>query len=271
MRTIQTTLYKLVFQIIKSLTFGEVKIWYRNSLYFNQLSSFKSDIDITVFGESDKDIIRTISTINFLKKIIPIIGEINSYNQAEISNYQDYSNYFEIRRDPELVNYLKLNSTPRESEKKVFISRMLLANEKQIQKGIFNSTKWQFYFSHIQEPSPKIIEEVFRFLEISSIDHLLTDISLNPIPIMSQALHQRNFDDFLNKVSGLTPEQKKLLIDNLRWEVFGVYSQKYSIKDKNSIVDHFENIRKVLQRLESPLANRVTTPSFDILDSKQIY
>lgn len=271
MRKTQTYLYKKIFSLIKVLTKEDIEVWYRNSLYFNNLSSYRSDIDLTVIGSSHQQILRTINRIQFLKKLIPIIGEVNSYKEDMLSKVLLFANYYELGRDPILLGKATEEIEPSFAQKKVFLSRMTLSNEGNIKKGFFDQKKWKFYFSRIREETPSNFEDIFNYLNIRSVEDLKSSLVYNPVEHLAQALHDNKLEELLERITNLSGPEKEILIENLRWEISGVSSQIYIIRNNENIIQHFENINKILKALESPLTKDLEALIFDIAAIGPIY
>lgn len=249
----------------------DVTIWYRNSLYFNNLSSFKSDIDLTIVSNSKESILTAIERIKKIKKIFPIVGEVNAYHEKGLSKILSFSNYYELTRDPLLKRLVSLDLKESEEQKIVFISRMVMANRHNLKNGFFDSNKWEFYFSHISHQRPSCMADIFNYLNIDSLEDFSERIIFNPIAFLSSSLHENKLEELLADVKQLSSSKREILIENLRWEISGVMSQIYNLKDTTQVIKHFENIQKVLIAVGSPLSKDIDGIVFDITANKQIY
>jgi len=241
-----------------------VELWYRNSLYFDNLSSYRSDIDLTLLAENDTQLVVAIERLRILKTLIPIIGESNCYLQTDLNKLAPIANSFEISRDPILFSRLNTQLSKSNEEKIVFISRMLLANKHSYLKDQFNSNKWSWYFTHIGETEPKNFKDILDFLDKNNFDELESDSCLNPVPFIADALERRAFPEYLKEVSKLSSKAKMLLLYNLKWELFGVSSQKHSTNSKIQINNHFRNIEQVLIALNLEQDIDINSLCFDI-------
>lgn len=267
LRNIQTFLYRVTFNLLKYCEEGDSKLSFRNSLFFNNLTSLRSDIDLTVIGEKDDHIRETIKNINHLKIILPYIGEVNAYNKSFVDKFIPFANEFELKRDPALKSFYEQSSVNSHSQKVVFIARMLLANRKKH----FKHKKWNFYFKHIQEKAPQSYTDVMSFLGLKDFKDLDNHIAFNPIQHLTESLQNRTKENFLLQISDLSEEEKEILIENLKWEIFGVCSQLHVINNKNGVCAHFNNIKDILESLKSPLVHDLEGLIFDISQREQIY
>lgn len=233
------------------LSTAQSRAWFRNSLYFKNISFLKSDIDFTVYSiqsglEVNREIIKR---YKFLKTLFPIIGELNYYNKSTIKLLK-YHNKFELLRDPHLqdfVNdYYKRDS---KAQAKAFILKMLSSNLERVKKGIFQKKKWRDYFNFVNQKTPSNIDDILKFLEIDSISEVTQRLEYNPVKFLSEALLNSNFEKLLQDVNDLSEDRKKVFVELIYWEFPGVIGQIHTSEVSN-IKEHFKNLIRLLNGID---------------------
>lgn len=88
-----------------------ISIYARNSYAEKKVKFLRSDIDYTVFFNDSSEIKNSIKFFKLIRKICPLIGEVNIYTKPTLVLIETYFiNAFEIERDKELLS--RLNITP---------------------------------------------------------------------------------------------------------------------------------------------------------------
>lgn len=251
-------LAKFACRFLKS---DHVDVWIRNSLYFQNITFLKSDIDFSILvkNNSPSNCERSLQRYMKLKMLCPILGEVNIYRE-DFLEFMSLHNRYELARDPFLLNYAiqnnifkKLSSEQdrqnQSSEQIVFITRMAMANIKDLKNGIYNKKKWHFYFSHAGLPYISSIPDLMTYLEISSFENI--PLHLDPIAGLKTALLNNAMENLLNDINELSLLKKNVLTENLMWEYFGVLGQYYQTENKKQILDHFNNIHQLLLNINS--------------------
>lgn len=89
----------------------EAKFWARHSVAEGFFVFGKSDLDITCFLGTNVKAFQIDEIFKFLitlKSYIPFIGETRVVTEDDLPLYENYGNYFELKRDPKLLKSLKL-------------------------------------------------------------------------------------------------------------------------------------------------------------------
>jgi hypothetical protein len=154
--------YKFVLwglQIIARL-FG-CQLWARNSFLTDAFVPGISDLDISIIYY-DNRVYMLENIYKFLKKIIPILGEVNWYDKKVIDK-MDFFNFYEISRDPILKKKFFTRQSVVIEEKIIFILKMMSYN---MTKN-FQINKWKSY-CEILGLSPKEYfssqDDIFKWL-----------------------------------------------------------------------------------------------------------
>lgn len=270
--------YKIIFHLTEIIlkannTIGISEIWYRNSLKFNNIVFGKSDIDFTILLRSDAYYKKTQSQFRFLKKIFPILGEVNTYAPADLENLQGFFNYFELERDPELRDrFPKLSGAKNTASALVFILKMMRADKKNLAQSFSSrKKKWIFHFKQIG--IQEFPENLGEFLNILTehfnipLSYLKLNLSVEPyIPLKDYAdpqflvyypvdwlyhnLLNLKFNNNLSMLNSLPVEGQELLISQLSWELMGLTAQYRNIMNQKQFGEHIDNMIVVLNHLE---------------------
>ena len=129
--------YILAFHFIKPFfKSSNVNIWYRNSLYFNNITPGLSDIDLDLFF-SQRTSLKTqkslLQRFLILKHFIPLLSEVNIYAEDTINFIDDCINPLELQRDPQLIKIGNISpGISSKEEKLTYIIKMLYADRKNL-------------------------------------------------------------------------------------------------------------------------------------------
>ena len=96
-------IYHLVYRFSQALFFeSNLQVWCRNSLKFNKISPGASDIDLTALysGIDRKNPFELFNLKHsLLKKIFPILGEVNFYSYQDLKKIKKSANFFELKNN----------------------------------------------------------------------------------------------------------------------------------------------------------------------------
>lgn len=217
-------------------------VWYRNSFRLGYWSFGKSDIDITVLiNKSDRSIIENITkTHNLIKKILPIIGEIVFFNEKLKEPLFQTINSLELKRDPELMNRFSLSKPTTESEKSLYLHKFLQANWEKFGKLELRIEKIHYLLASLSMDTPNFSQNAF-ILTLSELTKSDSSIFLKEYHYYSVTSADYNSPPptiapiyclFFNKICYLpfegilTPLDKELLENTVRWDFWGCYSNQ---------------------------------------------
>jgi hypothetical protein len=148
--------------------------WSRNSYQHKRIVPGLSDIDFTILyslQHSSSQLKNFLSLYAQFKKIIPILGEINIYQQETLYLTEKWANPYELNRDPLLKKYI----IPRPKEpfaRFCYLLRMLESDAKNLIYSPQKRTKkWSYHFS---EAKLAPLNQLQLNLLISSITSLKT-------------------------------------------------------------------------------------------------
>lgn len=260
-----------------------VHIWPRNSYVLNTLKCALSDLDLTFYAYRPCNIYSQLWRYKFLKFFLPFLGEINFYQEEKLKKFLPYANYFELKRDPKLLEKVGEQPTDRSDyEKLVFFLKLLESDRKNLVKiPKYRENKWNLHFNHLNWELPPVnMDEMKRFLaqkltekEIKSKVFLKiffdldskTKTGLNsiyeecsrqgvikeymlsyPFYWIGSAFYHDSFEHDLELLKNLTENESRLLLEQVRWELWGLFTQLEVTPDKPNLLMHLDNIRKLI-------------------------
>lgn len=276
-------LYKTIFYLssilIKAKNTNAIKnIWYRNSLKFNNIVFGKSDIDYTIHLLANNDFKKIQAYFKKLKRIFPVMGEINAYADEDLINLEGYFNPYELARDPELTNvHPNLASAESKEAKIVFLIKMMRADRRNLTTK-FNSRKkkWNFHFMQLGlGPLPDSLKEMlfaienkfnipkkYLMLNLSNENYIpMTDYNdpqfliYFPVDWLYHTLLNLEFEKNLSIVRQLNFSEQSILIYQFSWELMGLTGQYRSIESREQFLNHVQNMVSVLTEMATSEAN----------------
>ncbi len=159
----------------KGLQFGiqvyrgdtHAQVWTRNSYRLGNWVPFVSDIDVSVWmahPPSSRDLARFKSAYSRMKKLFPVIGNVNLYIATEKHWTEQLINRFELERDPQLAKKLSPRSPIKpEVQAAAFLLRMV---EKDIDSILAHpeamKAKWNAHIRRMAQVIPKAKVDVWK-------------------------------------------------------------------------------------------------------------
>lgn len=213
-------------------------IWMRNSYYFKAHHPLVSDIDLSYLGD-----IKTAKAIHQKTLQNKILGELNFYPTEIFADLIFLINPYELKRDPKLT----LMSPPKRensTHKEVFLLRHITGDYYWLLRNpLIRQKKWSYLLDIINEPiqllSLSHLEELsnhkealqFYFRGISS--NLFLHFKNSPFRALFPHKHiwETSDEDFLTHLS---LESKEILIEQVKWEFWGIGTQLHWIDLKIS-------------------------------------
>ena len=271
--------------LITSFTkiFG-LKCWARNSYYFDNIVPGLSDIDFTILLNSERsrrEIQLFLKLYSLFKRFIPILGEINIYEQKDLSSAATWINWYELKRDPMLFNLVEALS-PKNGDKFVYLLRLLESDAfNLISRPSQRHKKWQRHFQEVELCCPNEItllntisailpcspitqkhnetksflsyylshnqSETYQNLHCDEKERLF--IIMYPHRWLVAANGERSLVSTLRRLR-FTEEELEIICAQLKWEVNGLYTQKFTLPDTSSLMTYIDMIMNFLVLLE---------------------
>ncbi|MFA7613372.1 MAG: hypothetical protein WCY48_03980 [Candidatus Caldatribacteriota bacterium] len=275
------------FIVVTMASLLQLKCWARNSYYFKNIVPGLSDIDFTLFIPSsspESTLQLFLTSYKDLKKIIPILGEVNIYKEKELPLIEKLINSYELKRDPLLTqNYLRSKKAD-DLEKIVYMLRMIESDFKSItQRSHLRRKKWTFHFKEIGLTPPEnfdlrsiinsldtLTQEFILSSQLETIlskmakghisliyDEATTIEQMKPIILLyphrwlvySNGLNQT--EHYLEQIEFNTSEEN-LILSHIRWELFGLITQRHNLSKESNLSNYLEMIIKFLDKIKGP-------------------
>lgn len=155
-----------------------ISIYARNSFAEKKIKFLKSDIDYTVFLDHLSEIKKTIRFFKLIRKICPVIGEVNLYTKPTLVLIEAYFfNYFEIERDKELLSRLtigrKIDKKQTSYEALAFLIFNALNDIEDLKKRKHpNHLKWVNHLNRVENCF--ISDEKIKFLSLVNFKEIIS-------------------------------------------------------------------------------------------------
>jgi hypothetical protein len=151
------------------------EVWPRNSYVLGTLKPLVSDLDFTLWLErepSPEKMGEIARALRQFARLVPFLGEANTYVSPEARSLVEFANYFEVSRDPRLQALLGIHAEaqPREMEAAVFLLRMMDSDVFNLhQHPAERLNKWR---EHLRS----VAQATGRSFEIAGADRLLQQL-----------------------------------------------------------------------------------------------
>ncbi len=282
-----------------------IKIWPRNSYILGSLICTLSDLDLTFFATQKVEIYSKLWRYRLLKMFMPFLGEINFYHCDKVSKFLPYANSLEVGRDPILMERLNYSSTQDSSyEKIVFFLKVLESDRRNLKKiPAYRERKWKLHLEKLGWEMPKklsldtltsllnkklqeqnLLGKVFlktffslpskekidlnRVYEECSRQGLIKDYILYyPFYWIGSSFYHDSFDHDLELLKDLSESEARLLAEQVRWELWGLFTQLEVTPDKATLLMHLENIKRLVAKIQIQELSKESLKSIQLLTS----
>lgn len=269
-------IYWMFFWLIRILVLikfnHRVQIWPRNSLVLKYLEPPFSDIDLTLYSPNSnpKEIQEGLQFIGKIKKVLPVIGEVNSYLLNDLKDFLSIANPVEAQRDPILCQKFQLGDKPSLADKLAFLVKQIEGNFFVLQSR--PKTRYRKFKHHFQElldmeikrdqmDPNTLLEMIQKNLNLNSnfsqdlISYLRfqsLDVPLNQMPdsIFQSAWCWAFFPNrlcFRDLQACLSDFQEEIFISNIGWEIWGLGTQMQLSAPETQ--NHLRNLLRVTDQL----------------------
>lgn len=282
--------YHLAYYLVVSLAFSfHIKCWARNSYLFRNIVPGLSDIDFSLLvpNSSFTSLNLFLTSYRRLKKIIPILGEINIYHESELFLIEKVINYYELMRDSALNKKLFSAQQDHTLEKIVYLLRMIEADFKNLTtRSKLREKKWAFHFKSIGLNPPAKCDLISVVHTLSKLtESFITKDKLEMILIkMSQSdiatvYHEATTPEEMKKAILLYPhrwlvyanglnqtehyldqiqfssDEEQLILMQMKWELFGLITQRHNLSRESNVMNYLKMIRNFLEKIKGPHQN----------------
>lgn len=269
-RTAEYFLYQLgkLYRPLGRFVCHELKVdgrsWLRHSVYFKHNLFGISDIDITYLGGQPGIIVEKYKN---LKKMLPVLGEVNFFNDRTVKYIERCHNDLELQRDPELYKLLHMDSfLSKEVTAIVYLLRCLQSDRKNLKRWPrMRVRKWKHHLKSVENYlAIKLDGSQFAALgkiskgEIVFNEKIYSNSTLYPHVWMQDKYKSEDFKLLSSEVALKAELFQDVFIGQLAFEFCGVLTQLPMIEDKESIQIHFHNIILLLSQLKNKNASKLT-------------
>lgn len=147
--------------------------WSRNSYQHNRIIPGLSDIDFTILysgQNSSSQLKKFLNIYAQAKSFMPILGEINIYQQEALHLTEKWTNPYELNRDPLLKRFI----SPRPKEpfsRFCYLLRMLESDAKNLRfQPNSRLKKWNYHFAEVELPQENELLLTGLIASISSLN-----------------------------------------------------------------------------------------------------
>lgn len=228
-------IYHLIFELNRplfSLLGGEV--WPRNSVAFDYSRLGLSDFDLSLMlkerpdRERLNDIDQILSILNFT---MGRMGEVVIYRKDNLDFFRVFGNPFELARDP----YFKIDlNKATKYQKACFLMRMFESDKYNLEHHPeLRREKWGFLFSLIGK-------ELSQGNLYEQIERVVHQDFKNESLLSSHELWYPH--------TNLEQYDHQILCEQVKWEIWGLYTQQLFLNRVGTYSIHIENIHGVCQR-----------------------
>lgn len=240
------------------------EVWTRNSYRLGYANMPSSDLDISVMmGIHSINIQKIRSKLNLVKAICPLIREVNLYSASDLDFILDHINPCELERDPQLKQILKSKRSKSDAQRLVFIFKNFTVDLDNLSCRPLTRNKRWINLLKIADCTPSakdILSSIKKGLSTLSdtnnvecyfegaLQHRSFQLPdslwyLDPVAYIIRSLNTHH--EIVVPKGDLTPFQKNVLIEVIRWEIWGLSTQIYLCDDFSGFKDHLVNLEKL--------------------------
>lgn len=261
-------LYYPFFLISKLSILGlKVNLHTRHSYYFKKILFLVSDIDLTIYTNEQENPEQLVSAHNryrILKKVFPILGEVNFWNLKMLKQLVPILNIYELKRDPLLLNLLNETKSNNDDEKILYIIKLLRGDLKNLRNSPRRRLgKYQYCFE-VLNPLTQLKSD-----DLNSVEHLVDYISVE--------IFESKYEGLLRKIQNLVKnnesedlelnaiwnvdydyfektydqlKHKELVIKTLHWEIVGCVTQAPIKKADFNLIRHLTRTTDLIKKID---------------------
>lgn len=262
--------------VILVISEQKINVWIRNSYYLNSLVVGISDLDISVQymnRPSEVEINKLKTKLRYLKYFFPFLGETNIYVKSDEELLRSF-NFYEMKRDPYLSTLTEDDKGRCKYQKLIFILRMLESDRENLCNfPQYRQKKWKSHFKSIDGPFYQKIGpvEVLDYIASSMpgdseryrevLNSFLKSGEYHFSDSREMALlFPHRWSVWVNINGGIEEGIKKLNLSDderiifqemIRWEIMGLYTQRFLLTEKDNINFYLNYLREVNMLISS--------------------
>lgn len=277
--------YKVALNLFTFFIPKSLVVLTRHSFSLDKLTFPLSDIDITIAIQNEKDLdYKLLSKISLLKKIILPIGEISFIYNDDFKILKSTINPLEWQRAPEVASYFNYHRIPiTNADYIVYLCRMYLSDIRNLYFNFKNrENKWQYHLEQIEtdvkfsnfknslefisfvgslileryaqegvgEYFINLTQYQFGLLKHKRRSHLKFMILYDFKYWVESSIYNNDFELELELIDDFSKQEKEIILKQIQWELWGIYTQLPISKNLHLIKKHLETLRLVLSYLD---------------------
>ncbi len=275
-RNLLYSFYTSLFSVFRKLTgLSPDQIWVRNSLALDYWEFGQSDLDISILVPGgSREAYKIYRRIKPLRKLL-LGGEIQIYTTESLKRFTEYSNVFEVNRDPILFELTKhlITNNHLDLKKNIFLLKLFASDKSLFDSPDLRQRKWKHHLDlvgyHLDKISAeslaKLLAENYPFNEVLSdldilkaIRHSFHNFNIHNLSRTNKILfpnryvwiNQNDTDDILD-LESLTDETHRYLGLMVEWEIWGLSSLTHITSGfpLKNLFDHVENQIRLVECL----------------------
>lgn len=257
-----------------------VKVYGKNSFYTKKMVLGVSDLDLVFLIDSFNE--EKIGLIRRIHTFVPIVSEVSILDRTYLEDFVISLNRYEALRDPFLKDFL--NTKERPYEKMIFLLHMFNADFSNLIGHIHGRReKWSGHLNEKLDTHINFNQFLIVFKKASGVDQVGLSFekycivkkkySLSDEKRYFQALSENlllreflifDFSSWMSFAvqSGEMSLQKKffceldvsllkMTLENVMWEIWGLFTQVYLLKDRQTLINHLDHIISLLNQLKA--------------------
>ncbi len=263
------------------MTKGTFSLWYRNSIFEDYFSFLRSDLDVTIWFESNDALLQKVNRLRKISRYFIVIKEINFYYPLISSAAIKYINPYELSRDrylsPKYVT-TSLTTTTSSAAQLTYLLRMFFSEADNLNATLSNRSKkkWIYHLSRTQVN--KINQEDFHTYEelltlilkkhcndkfnvylqaLIELDnnllrglpaHIIFESTSYQEEFMCLLPHQFCFAKSRTPIK-FSPVQLEIIRYQLEWELWAMMTQPWLFHEHQNTFEHLKNIMDFINEI----------------------
>lgn len=244
---------------------GIERVWFRNSLALGYWVPGKSDIDISIqVKKIDNKLGRKIARCHKLfRSKCKLLGELVIFSEYHADSLLQCINYYELQRDPILLQFTGPIKSPSQEEKIIFLHKFIVANWDHNNHRFIRKKKVLHLLELLKLKSQASDLYGLKFLlgsllgtsfsdDIESF-YITAQENQCPPSIASTSFYSLLYNRLYFHNINFTPTQldQRLLYWNLKWELWGCFTFRY-FEDEDKIRPHIRLLLNNSRKLMDP-------------------
>jgi len=223
--------------------------------------------------------------LKIMKYFFPFMGEVIFYEAHHLRDFISYASLYELKRDPILLNKINMKNKDMDSLEKAFILNWMLNDYHRMDESILHRRNKIDRFLNILNKNPKtyisgedVLMDLLKDFPLSvehrlewfeAIQRFLRAFKVRQIPVndwlsenskyeeiialcfpqiwMGAAIHKGSFEDILYLLHKRGREEKRIFLEQISWELWGLYSNHSQLKPSAELTLHLDHLKQCVE------------------------